>query len=654
MKPADNYIAPRALTVLCVGLLLAMAPHFPRLPIWIPVLALICAGWRLTMAWRGWPAPRAIVRLGLTVAAVTGTWAHYGTVLGREAGAALLVLMLSLKLLELARVRDAFLVGALSFFLVATQFLFSQDPALAGLMLVDVVVITTGLALLQDPRGNLSISGTARRSSLLLAQSLPLMAVMFLLFPRLATPLWGVPQLADSAKTGVSDEMAPGSISQLFIDDSAAFRVVFDGQIPPEQQLYWRGPVLWHYDGEVWTRGNLPWRRGAGLSDMGNVVGYRVNLEPSHRHWLFALSMPLESPSGAVLTGDFELVRRRPVDELMTYRMRSALDYRAGVPLAPALRQAALQWPEGYDPRTLDLGRSWRSELDDARAIVDRALARFRQQPYVYTLNPAPLGRDGMDDFLFDTREGYCEHYASAFVLLMRAAGVPARVVTGYQGGLRNRLGDYLLVRQSDAHAWAEVWIEDRGWIMVDPTAAVAPERRELPGAGGAGSGARGWGWFGGLGMGWDALRNLWNRWVLSYNSKRQQDLLDRLNAGDTSWRSTAAWLAGAGGLALALGVLWALAGGQGGQRDPALLAWRRYRRKLARHGLRTDEATGPVDLGRQARRRWPGAADRIAQITDCFVALRYARSAPPETLPVLKREVKRLKLGERGAGRNV
>lgn len=654
MKVDERYIAPRALTVLCAGLLLAMAPHFPRLPVWIPVLALVCVGWRLCMAWRGWPAPRAIVRLGLTVAAVTGTWAYYGTVLGREAGAALLVLMLSLKLLELARVRDAFLVGVLSFFLVATQFLFSQDPALAALMFVDVVVITTGLALLQDPRGNLSLPGTTRRAAMLLAQSLPLMAVMFLLFPRLATPLWGVPQLQDSAKTGVSDEMSPGSISHLFIDDSPAFRVVFDGPTPPVQQLYWRGPVLWHYDGEVWTRGRLPWRRGSGLSRADDVVGYRIALEPSHRHWLFALSMPMESPPGAVLTGDFELVRRRPVDELMSYHVESALSYRAGVPLAPSLREAALQWPEGYDRRTLELGRTWRAESDNPRAIVDRALTRFRQQPYVYTLNPAPLGRDGMDDFLFDTREGYCEHYASAFVLLMRAAGVPARIVTGYLGGLHNGFGDYLLVRQSDAHAWAEVWLEDRGWTMVDPTAAVAPERRELPGAGSAAGDARGWGWLGGLGMGWDALRNLWNRWVLSYDSERQQELLERLNAGDSSWRSAAAWLAAAGGLALALGMLWALAGGRGGRRDPALLAWRRYRRKLARHGLRADDTMGPVDLGRLARRRWPSASSRIAQITDRFVALRYGRSAPPGTLPALKRDVRRLKLREHDAGRTV
>lgn len=635
----------RGLTAVCAALLLASLPHWLRLPAWVPLICVACIGWRLAIAWRGLPPVPATLRLGLTCLAVLAAWGHYGTVFGRDAGVALLVLMLSLKLLEVARLRDAFLVGALTYFLIATEFLFQQDVVRAVYMAAAVLAVTSALMMLQDPGRRLGPGATARRAGALLAQSVPLMAVMFLLFPRLGSPLWGVPEL-ETAKTGLSGEMAPGSISQLLADDSAAFRVTFHGNLLPPDRHYWRGPVLWHYDGETWQRGRVPWSRPPRLSDIGDVVEYTVTVEPHHRHWLFALSMPLDVPAGAARTGDFELVRRRPVDELISYRMRSARSYVDSAELEPYVRRAALQWPDGYNPRTRELGQRWSDQLGNPEAVIERAISHFREQPFSYTLTPPLLGSQAMDEFLFQTRAGFCEHYASAFVLLMRAAGIPARVVTGYQGGMVNRLGGYVLVRQSDAHAWTEVWLEGRGWVAVDPTSAIDPARVE-PGTGAAGM-ENAWRWTGAVGMTFDALQNLWNNWLLSYDRERQNRLLQRLGGGESRWRAGATWLAAGGAAALALGALWALRGGGRPGRDPAVREWLRFRRKLSRAGLRDDAALGPRRLVWRAARRWPDQVERLRRIRDAYIALRYKPGAPAGALERLRGEVGALRLNNR------
>lgn len=641
MKRASLPLTRQALTAICAGLLLAMLPHWPRLPLWIPVLAVACTGWRMGMAWLAWPPVAAPVRIALTVLAVAATWMHFGNVFGGDAGAALLSVMLALKLLELRRMRDAMVTAGLSYFLVATQFLHSQAVLTAVLMLASVVTTTTALMILQDPDRRVDLASSVRRSAGLLLQAVPLMAVMFVLFPRLAQPLWGVPELDDAARTGIDNEMSPGSISQLYIDDSAAFRVTFEGEPPPKERLYWRGPVLWRYDGTTWTRGEPFGYQRPVLENTGDPVTYEVNLEPHDRHWMFVLDMPLIRPHGAVMTGNFEVIRRDEIDELETYEMRSALSYRAAPRLPPGAREAALQLPPELNPRTRELAARWREAAGSPTALIDRILRHFNREEYVYTFNPEPLGRHAMDAFLFDTRRGYCEHYASAFAFLMRAAGVPTRVVTGYQGGIYNRLGDYLLVRQSDAHAWNEVWMEGRGWVRVDPTAAVDPSRIELD-AGGGGGADKGWSW-GGVGMTWDALQNAWNRWVLTYDRARQESLLSQLGAGEQRWRAHALFAAA---LLAALGIGMAVALYTGrGKGDRVDAAWRRFRRKLERAGLGSSGSDGPVNLTGRAAVLWPDQARVIRRIRDAYVALRYKPRAGKHDRRALEEAVSALKL---------
>lgn len=642
MKRTPLPVSPAALTAVCAGLLLAMLPHWPRLPVWIPLLALACTAWRLGMAWRGWRPMPALPRMALTLAAVAGVWAHFGNVFGGAAGAALLAVMLALKLLELRRMRDAVLTAGLSYFLVITQFLFSQSVTTALLMLASVIITTTALTMLQDPERRLSPAAAARQSAVLLLQAAPLMVVMFVLFPRLASPMWGVPEIEDAGKTGIDDEMSPGSISQLFVDDSAAFRVTFQGEPPPTGSLYWRGPVLWQYDGHTWSRGRPFGYQRPALEQTGATVRYEVNLEPNGRHWLFALDMPLKRPEGAFMTGNFEVVQRDPVDELMSYEMTSALRYVAAPQLSAASRRAALQLPGDLNPRARELAREWRADTESDRGLIDRALRYFNRENFVYTYNPEPLGRHAVDDFLFETRRGFCEHYASAFTYLMRSAGVPARVVTGYQGGFYNELGDYLLVRQSDAHAWAEVWLEGRGWVRTDPTSAVDPSRVELGGGARGGSGSD-MGWLGSIAMSWDAMQNAWNRWVLAYDSERQQHLLERLGAERGDWQGRVLY-AGALIGALALGTAFALISRRR-KRSRAEAAWQRFRRKLDRAGMPSSDATGPVDLTRRAMAAWPGQSQLLRVIQARYVALRYRPRAPDGAASRLERAVRELRL---------
>lgn len=646
MKRSALPLSATALTAVCAGLLLAMLPHWARLPPWIPLLALVCIGWRVGMAWRGWPAVNAFLRIALTLVVVAGIWMHFGNIINGEAAAALLSVMLALKLLELRRMRDAVLTAGLSYFLVITQFLYSESITTAVLMLASVVTTTTALTLLQDPDLRVGLRRAVRQSAGLLFQAAPLMIVMFVLFPRLASPLWGVPELDDVGKTGLDDEMSPGSISQLFIDDSAAFRVTFEGERPPTDSLYWRGPVLWQYDGQVWSRGYPFGYQRAELEDTGDTVSYEVNLEPHDRHWLFALDMPMERPQGAFMTGNFELIRRERVDELMSYEARSALSYVASPDLGMAPRHAGLELPDGVNPRTRELAETWRAETGSDQALIDRAMQFFNTEEFVYTYNPEPLGRHEVDEFLLETRRGFCEHYASAFTFLMRAAGIPARVVTGYQGGYYNRLGDYLLVRQSDAHAWSEVWLEDRGWVRVDPTSAVNPSRVELGGARQGGN-QSGWGRFGTVLMSWDALQNAWNRWVLSYDSERQEILMERMGADRGDWGGRLLF-AGALAGALGLGAAIALASGWRRPRSRAEAAWRRFRRKLARAGLATPASAGPVDLTERAVAAWPGQADNIRTIQSSYVALRYRPAPADGAIDSLESSVRQLRLRRR------
>ncbi len=622
------------LTWLLAGLLLALAPLFAHLPPWVSLAVGALGAWRYLLMRRRLALPPLWLRLPLALGGMAGVLASHAGSLGRDASVALLVLMLGMKLLEADRRRDAILLVHAGWFLGFTTFLFSQSLLLGLYILLPTAVLAAALLDISHPGGTLGGMARLRLGCRMLLQAVPLMLVLFLLFPRLPGPLWGVPRDALEAMTGLSEDMSPGSISQLGISDEVAFRAEFSGTAPPAHQRYWRGPVFWHFDGYAWRPGtqarNLP---QASLPEGSARTDYAVTLEPHNRRWLFLLDLPAELPQGAVLHPGQQVLAAQPVRSRLRYDAASHLDYRLEATLAPLARELALQLPAGSNPRTRTLGREWADSGAAPAALVERALHMFREQKFVYTLSPPRLGNHGVDQFLFDTRRGFCEHYAGSFVFLMRAAGVPARVVTGYQGGMVNPIGGYLIVRQSDAHAWAEVWLPERGWVRVDPTAAVAPQRIEagiasaLP-AGEALPGLAGESFplLRQLHLGLDALNNGWNQWVLGYNQQRQRELLSWLYGSGIGLREVAQTMVAAVTLLLLGFMLAALRGGRraGHRLDRA---FRRFEAKLGQRGLRREPWEGALDYAARAASALPQRADIIRAIATDYAAQRYGRA---------------------------
>ncbi|MFC5462446.1 transglutaminaseTgpA domain-containing protein [Massilia niabensis] len=559
--------------LLLASALLVLAPHTAHLPGWVSLLCGLTLLWRATITLQGKRMPSPVLLLPLAGLAMVGVSYTYQTLLGRDAGVAMLVLLVAFKMLEMHARRDLFVVVFLCFFLVLTNFFYEQGIGTALLMALSVLALLTAQMSFQFSGAVPPLRRRFLMSARILGLAAPLAAALFFLFPRLDGPLWGMPGDADSARSGLSETMAPGTMAHLARSGETAFRVRFDGPPPPQEQLYWRGPVLADYDGRTWTRvkaaagpapGSAPTQFRLALSVSGKPVGYEVTLEPqpSGSRWLFALEMPRRLPgldgNLAQVSGEFELTAAFPVEARLRYRMDSFLSYRLQAPGVPGDAGQWLQLPGDSNPRALMAGLALRAEPDPRKRVV-AVLNSFRREHYVYTLNPPLLGRHAVDDFLYGSRAGFCEHFAGSFVFLMRAAGVPARVVTGYQGGDLNPIDGYVTVRQSDAHAWAEVWLAGRGWVRVDPTAAVAPERvrrgldEAIPPP--APFGLEGLGrlmrfdadsnpWLAQMRYAAGALNNGWNQWVLNYSPQRQRALADSLQSSLLDWRLPVALVA--------------------------------------------------------------------------------------------------------------
>lgn len=637
--PARN--APRlehgAVPWLLAVALATTAPHAGHLPLW---LTLLVGG---ALLWRGWlwqrkarlPA-RWLLAL-LVCAGVAAIGWQFRTLFGRDAGVALIVFFMAMKPLEMSSRRDSTVLVMLGFFLLLTHYFYSQSipsglwlPAATTLLTATLIRLHGGA---QTPRAIL------RYAALLLAQALPFMALIFVLFPRVAGPLWGLPQDAHSGLSGLSDRMSPGSLSELIQSSAIAFRVEFADGLPPQPSLYWRGPVFDDYDG-------LNWRALAGaarppgtppaVEARGRVYRYISTLEAHNQRWLLALDLPTRRPPDSVLTRSLETLAREPLRVRARFAFSSAPDFVVNRQESAALLQQALRLPPRLNPRSRELARSWRARLATAQQISDAALRFFAEQDFVYTLRPPLLGEDAVDDFLFGTRRGFCEHYASAYVVLMRAADVPARVVAGYQGGEINPVDGYLTVRQSDAHAWAEIWLAERGWVRVDPTAAVAPSRIEhgIEAALPAGDPLPALlridaDWLRDLRNRWEAANNRWNQWVLGYNPQRQRELLSRLGLDDPDWRKMTAVLAALCAIALLILSLSTLR-----QRSAALpeqRAWQDFCARLARLGMTRAPWEGPLAFADRVARERPDLAARCLEAADLFAQLHYGSGTPQQ-----------------------
>jgi transglutaminase-like putative cysteine protease len=628
------------------ALLVSAVPHLPRMPAWVSLLTVACLAWRVLAVARSWNIMWRWLRMILAGVVFIGVYVTYGTINGIEAGSALLIVMMNMKVLETARRRDFQVLMFIAYFLVLAQLLY--EPAIWTFTYMVVSVLITTTALLQAVRDGpaLPVAAASRMVGRMVAVSVPVMLVLFLLFPRVPGPFWSMPTRSGSASSGLDDQMSPGSINALSLSDEIAFRVTFEGEVPPPRQRYWRGPVLHQFDGVSWREaGRMPmWR--ARIEPRGDPVRYRITLEPHDRPWLLALDFP-EGWAGirGFMTFDYKLVARRPVDQLVAYDVVSYPEAVPDLEISEWIRSWSLQLPEDRNPRTVELGRDLRERYRTDGAVLDAALARFTTEPFVYTLRPGALiGAHPLDEFMFDTRRGFCEHYASAFTVLMRAAGIPARVVTGYQGGQLNPISDRFIVRQSDAHAWSEVWLPGQGWVRVDPTAAVAPNRIELGLADAVPAGEAAPGLMlrrlpilEQIRQSWDAVDAAWDEWVLGYGPDQQAALLRSFGVGDPDWR----WLAGAmaGMLAAVLAVVaaWLAWKYRPPRPDEIQLLYRRYLGIMARRGLYRQPWEGPLDFSDRAVAAFPAHSGAIRRITTSYVRARYGAGEPDGELAVMR-----------------
>lgn len=607
-------------TAACLLPLLLQLPR--RTALVIAVVGALAAG----LAWQR-RVPGAL-RLLLAVGLIGFVLLQTRFAFGRDTGCALLAAMLAIKPIELATLRDARSLLGFALFAPFSTFLLDQGPLSLLLGLIGATVALAALLRLSDVEsGDASHARPPVRRVLsvwrLILIGLPLALAAFWLFPRIGSPLWGVPERAIT-RPGLSDEMSPGQFFDIIGDDTPALRVTFDGATPTTSQMYWRGPTLWDFDGRTWTRppglGSMP---PAPVRHAAATWSYTMELEPTDRRQMVALELPTAAPAGTRLSVDYGLYAPRPLSEVTRWHLQASPPAAFQVELPALLRQRALRLPQGFNPRTVALARQWRREAgaDDA-AIVNRLLAWVRRD-FAYTLDTPLPGRNAVDEFLFDQKAGFCEHFSASFVVLMRAAGIPARVVTGYVGGYRNPYGDYWIVRRSDAHAWAEVWLAGRGWVRVDPTAAVAPERiydtidDRLGGAFGRGlvpvANLSDW------------LRRGWNDLVLGFNAERQRHLLRPLGLDDLDSGQLIGLFAGLGGLALAW-MLW-LATRSEREGDVLLRAWHRLGKRYARLGLARAPHEPAGDWVARVRQTRPDD-EALATLSARFADWRYAHDA--------------------------
>ncbi len=636
--PSASVLSPAARRWTLASAALALVPLLLQLPpLLAGVFALAAVLTALVSGQRVLPGP---VRVLLVLGMLAAIYWQMGARPGRDTGCALLAAMLALKSSELRSLRDARSLLGFALFAPFAAFLLDQGPLTMGLAVVAALATLLTLQRLARAEGHapgVTLAEQLRGVGKLVALGLPLALAAFWLFPRLSEPLWGLPDRA-VGKPGLSDHMDPSEWLDLMADDATALRVSFIGTAPPPEQRYWRGPVMTRFDGRRWDRDPYSERRPPPpVTRAAPRWDYQIDYEPTDRRQLVALDLPLQAPAGTTLDGTYSLRSDRSLSALTRWRLQSAPAAAYTEPLSAFQRQLALQLPPDLNPRTAALGRQWRQEAgsNDA-AIVARALDWIRSR-FAYTLSTPEPGRNSVDDFLFDQQAGYCQHFSSSFVVLMRNAGIPARVVTGFAGGQRNPYGDYYVVRRMDAHAWAEVWLPQRGWVRVDPTAAVAPERiydtlEDRLGDGAGTALENRWLQLGQVG---DFLRRGWNDLVLSFDSNRQRELLRPFGFDALEPAQLVAIFIAFAGAALGW-MAWLLARGER-ERDPLLRAWHRLGRRYARHGLAREPAETATDWAQRVHRQRPDPA--LIPLSQRFVQARYAGA---ELDPSLVRDLHR------------
>ncbi|KGG90557.1 transglutaminaseTgpA domain-containing protein [Comamonas thiooxydans] len=640
-----------------------MLPQVQHTPWWTSAFASVLLLWRARLALTSAPLPSHWVLAGVLTIAIGATWATHKTIVGRDAGVTLVVMLLALKTLELRARRDAMVVFFLGFFVLLSNFFYSQSLPTAMAMVLGLMGLLTALVNAHMTAGKPPLTQALRTAGWLALWGAPVMVSLFLFFPRM-TPLWGVPSDDMAGRSGLSESMRVGEVASLAMDDSVALRIRFDtpeGKEPPANALYFRGPVLSQFDGRRWQADPvLDAMAMPQLRVSGEPIHYQMLIEPSKRRWLTLLDAaktePQIPPGASVgrlrMSSSLQWLSWRPITDVLRVDAQSHLDFSHGpLQLTPELKRY-LQLPAGSNPRTQALGEHLQAELRaqpgagaDTDRLIASALQRLKTGGYTYTLEPGVVDSDHTaDDFWFDSKQGFCEHIASAFAVLMRSMGVPARIVTGYQGGDRNSVDNYWTVRNSDAHAWTEVWIAGRGWVRVDPTGAVAPSRvgqfQRLSPPPGAFASAVGnfvdTGTLEKLRAVWEAVNNRWNQWVINYTQSRQLNLLQSLGFESPSWTDLLRLLAGSLSALALLWLIWARATRP--QRDGWSQLMHAARLRLQRAGIASGACDSARSLSRRVQESWAkesASAPLATAVSDWLLDMERLRYAPSSNTEV-------------------
>ncbi len=650
---------PGVIPSLILGQVLVISPLFLFLPLWVSLLSVLAIIWRIGCHFKGWILPGKWIRLSLGLLGAGAIVIEHHSLFSKEAGLSLFVMMSSFRLLELKRYRDGMNSVFLSLFLLTVNFLYNQTLFIAIYAAITLFWLLLSLIGLQSLNGIYDLKWVGKSTGKLLLYAVPLAFFLFVLFPRLANPLWQVPE-QNSAGSGVSDSMSPGDISSLSLDDELAFMVKFKNEIPEPGDLYWRGLVFGQFDGFVWSRSNI-----LGASDVevaGEPLDYQITLEPHKRSWLYFLDMTQHASSkfnASKFRNNEQYVYQLPakVNKRIRYEGVSYLSYKANVQLTEPQRQQYLQLPDDGNPRSREWAQKLLTESASTEDFIQKILKFIFESPFYYTLTPPLLEEDVIDDFWFNSRKGFCEHYASNLVFMARAAGVPARVVVGYQGGKKNPYNDYLVIRQADAHAWTEIWSADRGWFRVDPTAAIHPSRVEQ-------QAARSYrqrqplfdsevfiDWvqenetlFNSMQQMMEAINTSWQQWVIEYNQGSQREFLKWMGFKNYSWELLIRLLVGSCFLVLLAWAFLLLYNRQ--PQDETVKLYIRLCEKLERLGCPRKANEGPLDYQKRITQRRNEWAEISKPIIETYINYRYTNQRPSlDNLNDLRKSLNALKI---------
>ncbi|NOQ36652.1 MAG: DUF3488 domain-containing protein [Methylococcaceae bacterium] len=629
-------------------------PHAWHIPLPIFAFFTLLLSWRFLGIWKPNWLPHKVIVLLLLLASIPLLLSQYRGFLGRDAGTSLFVLALSLKLLEIKKARDLYLIVYLAFIVASSQFLFEQSILMAAYILFVSCVLFSTLIIINSQQPQTLVA--VKKSAIIIAQALPITIALFLLFPRVEAPRWTMFKDSNTkALTGLSDSLEPGSISDLAMSGKIAFRVKFkDDALPPSNQRYWRGPVYTYTDGKRWTASQRYSYKNymATPTFSGKPYEYTLMLEPQTKNWVFALDMPADFSNTLSKNQVHQLTTHKNPSTRNEYNITSYPEYNTGYITKGEFRQNT-QLPSAPSEKITTLINQLKDTDTPPETYINNLLKHFRTENFHYTLKPPLMEEKPIESFLFETRYGFCSHYATAFVYLMRAANIPARVVAGYQGGEFNKVGKFLEVRQANAHAWAEVWLEDKGWVRFDPTSAVAPERIEQ-GVDIEEQISQGtvnftplfenqdFSWLKETRQLWQSLDYSWQRWVIHYDTSNQSQFLAKL--GIANLKAMLYWMVG-----IIAVIMLFLAGYlfKNNQKslDKSLLAYQQFCRKLAKVGLARRESEGANDFAIRAGARFPEHQLTINVVTRLYNRLRYEKNPEAELLQQLQKAERGFKI---------